>query len=262
MPKKLTLEEVSKYLEERECVILSKEYKGNKYPLELNCMKCGDIYFQTLDRIKRGYVHPGCSANENKTCIYNGNTPIKQKRVFVCKYEDCKKEFNPKRSSSVFCSKECINGWLKNSKEWKDQVKKYGSKGGKMSANDRRSKNEILFADMCIDYFGNDNVSTNKSMFEGFDADVIIEKYKIAIEWNGVWHYKQVKKGHNLKQVQARDVVKKSVITKKYGYELYVVKDMGGYSKNFVESEFSTFKKYFEEKFGKRNGEEVNPLGS
>ena len=35
-------------------------------------------------------------------------------------------------------------------------------------------------------------------MFNGWDADVILPDLKIAIMWNGIWHYKQVRKNHNV----------------------------------------------------------------
>src|SRR5438105_380214 len=100
----------------------------------------------------------------------------------------------------------------------------------------KRSKNEIYFADLCIQYFGIDNVLTNEPIFDGWDADVIIPSLKLAILWNGIWHYQQVRKKHSLKQVQSRDKIKAKII-KKHGFESYVIKDMGKYNKLFVEEQ-------------------------
>lgn len=45
-------------------------------------------------------------------------------------------------------------------------------------------------------------------MFNGWDADIIIPNIKVAVLWNGKWHYEQIKKGHSVKQVQNRDKIK------------------------------------------------------
>lgn len=104
----------------------------------------------------------------------------------------------------------------------------------------KRSKNEIYFSELCADQFG--NVLTNVKMFNGWDADVIIEDRKTAIHWNGVWHYKDnLSKTHSLKQVQNRDLLKMKEI-KSMGYDSYVIKDMGKHDKRFVEERFSEFK--------------------
>ena len=43
----------------------------------------------------------------------------------------------------------------------------------------------------------------------------------------------EISKTQSLEQVQARDRVKSAIITNKYGYRLYVIKD-----RNFVDQEF------------------------
>jgi hypothetical protein len=63
---------------------------------------------------------------------------------------------------------------------------------------------------------------------------------KIAILWNGIWHYKKVRKSHSLEQVQSRDKIKKDKI-ESFGYVCYIVKDMGKFNKDFVKQEFEKF---------------------
>ena len=120
-----------------------------------------------------------------------------------------------------------------------------GRKGGKASAakqaETRRSKNEIYFAELCKEKF--ENVETNKPIFNGWDADVILPDQKVAILWNGKWHYQKITAKHSVKQVQNRDKIKQKEI-EKAGYKLYVVKDLGKYNKSFVEKEFKKFLKY------------------
>lgn len=114
------------------------------------------------------------------------------------------------------------------------------SRNGKKSAlsQHRRSYNEIYFAQLCKRLF--DNVETNKAVFNGWDADVIIHDKKIAILWNGKWHYKKITQKHSVKQVQNRDKIKLKEI-RKCGYIPYIVKDMGGKNFDFVEKTFEKF---------------------
>ena len=77
-------------------------------------------------------------------------------------------------------------------------------------------------------------------MFEGWDADVIIPSIKVAILWNGPWHYKQISKTSSLLQIQNRDKLKLAAILR-CGYVAYVIKDMGRYNPKFVELEFRKF---------------------
>ena len=116
------------------------------------------------------------------------------------------------------------------------------SLAGKMSAyaqsNKRRSKNEIYFYELCKNYFN--DVKCNEPMFNGWDADIIIEDIKYAILWNGAWHYKKITNKHSVKQVQNRDNIKIEEIIN-CGYTPYVIKDMGKYDKDFVENEFNKF---------------------
>jgi len=77
-------------------------------------------------------------------------------------------------------------------------------------------------------------------MFNGWDTDVIIEDLKIAILWNGKWHYEKCNKKHSMKQVQNRDKIKIKEI-KKCGYFLYIIKDLKGKNDEFVVEEFSKF---------------------
>lgn len=119
---------------------------------------------------------------------------------------------------------------------------KGGFIGGKISAQvqskTRRSKNEKLFAKKCKEYFN--NVLTNEPMFNGWDADVIIEDIKVAVLWNGKWHYEKITEAHSVKQVQNRDRIKIKEINKS-GYTPYIIKDMGKYNPDKVQNEFDIF---------------------
>jgi hypothetical protein len=120
-----------------------------------------------------------------------------------------------------------------------------GIKSAEKQSENRRSKNEIYFYQLCEKHFN--SVDANLNMFNGWDADVIIHDFKIAILWNGVWHYKKITKEHSVKQVQNRDKIKIKEIEKS-GYIPYIIKDMGKCNKLFVEKQFELFLKYLDKK--------------
>ena len=95
-----------------------------------------------------------------------------------------------------------------------------------------------MFASLCAEKF--DGVITNERMFEGWDADVIIPSIKVAILWNGPWHYKQISKTSSLLQIQNRDKLKLAAIFRS-GYVAHVIKDMGKHNPEFVKIEFEKF---------------------
>ena len=66
--------------------------------------------------------------------------------------------------------------------------------------------------------------------------------FKIAVLWNGKWHYESIG-GHSVKQVQNRDKIKIKEI-EKIGWIAYIIKDMGKYNPLFVQEEFDRFLQY------------------
>ena len=119
----------------------------------------------------------------------------------------------------------------------------YNNKIRKLSNYSVKNINKMIYCSGC----GSDMVvpiKTNESIFEGWDADVIIEDLKIAILWNGKWHYEKITKKHSVEQVQIRDRIKIDEILKS-GFKPYIIKDMGKYDVNFVEKEFKKFLKKF-----------------
>jgi len=233
MPKKLSHCDVKTYIESKGDVLISYKYDNNKSLLDIKCGVCNKNYNQIFDRFKQGFQHQNCS---NGLPFGGYKKPVTLKTI-TCII--CKKEFQPKRAEMKLCSRECVRGLWRTDK-YIEINRLAGQKGGKISATlqRKRSKNEIYFSELCAKEF---DITTNEPYFDGWDADVIIHAEKTAILWNGIWHYKQIVKTQSLKQVQARDSVKTSII-EKYGYIPYVIKDMGKYNKAFVEQEFEIFK--------------------
>ena len=237
MPTKLSYDAVYNYIKDKGYELLSKEYITSKNLLQIKCGKCQKVYEQTLSGFKMGYYHPKCIMNLPSDG-YKTPTRLKQTRLQPIICAMCQTEFQPTRSNAKLCSMKCSQD-IWNTAEYKANAKINGQNGGKVSAQkqSRRSQNEIYFAELCSQYF---TITTNEQFFDGWDADVIIHSDKIAILWNGAWHYKQISKTQSLKQVQARDKVKTAIIKKKE-YDPYVIIDMGKYDKSFVEQEFAAF---------------------
>ena len=270
MPARLSYDTVRDYIHEKGYVLISKEYEKSKQLLEIKCNKCNKIYSNTFKKFKEGHYHPNCE-NEDKLPYIRYITPrtilpvicavckkefqpkysnklmcsrecyrnsIKPRRLLPVACIICNKNFQPRSSKKRYCSKECSNS-VRDTDEYKQRQRNSGKEGGKRSAANqpRRSKNEIYFSELCSAYF---TITTNEPFFDGWDADVIIHSEKIAVLWNGVWHYKQISKSQSLLQVQTREKIKFDTI-EKAGYIPYIIKDMGKYNRNFVEQEFEIF---------------------
>ena len=107
----------------------------------------------------------------------------------------------------------------------------------------RRSKNEIHFAELCKTHFK--NVEFNVPRFNGWDCDVILNDQRVAVMWNGKWHYEKITRKHSVNQVQNRDKIRLTEIVK-CGYTPYIVRDDGRENREFVEVEFNKFKQFLE----------------
>ena len=219
---------------------LSYELRNNKY-----CDHTCSASFTNKSRSESGYSLKGktkasictkCNSTVEIGCNASALRALctKCKLQYVRKHcKQCKNIFygRPNRKT---CSNECAS-----------LAKRIGAiNGGKKSAaiqsQIRRSKNEIYFAELCKLHFT--NVLTNEPLFNGWDADIILPDFKIAIMWNGAWHYKQITKKHSVEQVQNRDKIKIKEI-EQAGYASYVIKDLGIENKEFVINQFNKFLK-------------------
>lgn len=190
------------------------EYKSGRF-CSLKCSKS----FST--KTKRNEINETVSVK----LTGRGNPPVDK----ICKNCSSSFEVEWRKRKQLFCSTQCRNVSV-------------ASLAGLKSATSqsRRSKNEILFYEMCLEKFP-DSLA-NEPMFDGWDGDIIIPSKKVAILWNGVWHYKQISKSQSLKQVQTRDKIKIEKITQ-YGFVPYIVKDLGKHNPTFVKEEFDKFLK-------------------
>jgi len=176
---------------------------------EINCTKCNTINIVKINTNIQEYICDSCAIKEfiekvnelesqNKKLV---NLPHRKKLVKTSNKIpngrnciECNKELC--NAQIKFCSKICLEQY--NSKNVDFVL--LGEKGGNSSKqiSNPRSKNEIYFYELCNNVFS--NVKHNEKLFNGWDADVILTEEKIAILWNGAWHYKQCGKNHSLEQ--------------------------------------------------------------
>lgn len=233
-----------------------KKVREEYYLLPKHCENCGkEIPFE--HRFNRFCSH-SCAAKVNNT-KREGMTEEQKKKISETLKRKCKKNericmvcgekyyktLTP-GSTKKFCSKGCRQYYKEHRKEFlsEETINKL-SLGGRKSAyvqNEiRRSKNEIYFCELCKKHFN--DVKHNERIFNGWDADVIVEDVRCAILWNGAWHYKEIGKGYPLEMIQNRDKIKVGEI-EKCGYIPYIIKDMGSENRKFVEEEFEKFLKH------------------
>lgn len=203
-----------------------------------------------MDLIK-SYASKCCTGQKKIAyCVDCGKELIIYKRASskTCRCDNCRKNHIRQRRLQYrlnFLNNDYeIHFGRKYSKESWLALHNGGCKGIQHQGDLRRSKNEIEFCKLCEEYF--DNVKHNECIFNGWDADIIIEDIKFAVLWNGPWHYKQITKSHSVKQTQNRDKIKIKEI-KESGWTPYIIKDMGKANKDFVKEKFDEFLKYLKE---------------
>lgn len=226
------------------------------------CEKCGNEYeIKTTEyKYNNGKYKKHCSRSCANARIHSTETKEKisksirnvnslrcpKRKKCICKVCNSEYFYEKGKNTATVCSQNCRQYYLSHrneflSKESLEKISMGGRKSAQKQGERRRSKNEISFYNLCKDYFN--IVLHNEPMFNGWDADIIIEDYKLAILWNGAWHYKEISKKNTLKSIQNRDKIKIKEI-EKCGYIPYVIKDMGKYSLNIVKEEFEKLKIY------------------
>lgn len=178
------------------------------------------------------------SKNLKNTMMYKGKLRIchRQNTCIICK-----KEFSHVSKKSLCDDPKCkLTHYINTGK-------KGGSKTASLSFHKRnRSKNEKLFYSKIKEIFP--DTIKNERIFNGSDADIIIPSIKLAIHWNGKWHYQNVfnnEKGQKIfDTVKKKDVIRYSEV-EKCGYRNYIIKDMGIFNEQKVLSELKIFKDSF-----------------
>jgi hypothetical protein len=148
---------------------------------------------------------------------------IKTKQTSYCL--ECGSVFTVLKSRKKYCSRACSGAST-------IRRKNIGRLGGlaSVAAQNRRSKNEILFFDSISKSF---NATPNKILFGKYDCDVFLDDFNVAIMWDGMWHFKKMGVRHNLEGVKRRDEYKIRKMVEA-GIKPYIISDFGSYDQNFV----------------------------
>lgn len=222
---------------------LNKERTLERKDYICTCLKCQKEYTITCTEndYNKGNYKKYCSrscansrpASEERKAKVRAKL-TKPKKVRLCL--NCGVNITYK-SKSGYC-KNCSSKFRVITEESREKLRLAGLKSCNIQTEQRRSKNEIAFCELCEKQFK--TVRHNEAIFNGWDADIIIEDLKVAILWNGKWHYEKIKENHSVEQVQNRDNIKIEEI-KKCGYIPYIIKDLGKYNLEKVNFEFKLF---------------------
>jgi len=243
--------------------------------LKLKCEECGEIFYKRkweIARVLRDLDNHGndcrfcCHACSNKHRKVTDEQKARTSKSMRKYYESeeskertpmrvcpvCGKEFRYHRGEGTntrkCCCKKCSDYFNEHEAEFlTDEARERISRNGRLSVakqgDARRSKAEIFFFMLCLNYFGADKVLNNVPMFNGWDADIIIPSLKIAILYNGAWHSKEISKKISLAMIQNRDRIKIKEI-EACGYSVYIINDPGAFNEEFVRAEFDKFIEY------------------
>lgn len=116
---------------------------------------------------------------------------------------------NGSKSNLVFCNSSCA-----------------ASYNNKKRIKTRRSKCEKLLCDLLIQKFPDlDILANDKTMLNGYEADIAIPSLKLAIEWNGAVHFKPIYGEEKLQRIQTIDKLKLE-LANKLDINLIVIPDL------------------------------------
>ena len=206
------------------------------------CGECGVPLTYEQHSKQQAYCGRSCAAKYN-----NANRILSSKVLLpnrIC--EQCNIPFRGGHSRR-FCTDKCKQTYRAThpriiTDKGRQGLREAGQRSAEIQQHTKRSINEVRFFNMCYGEFS--NVTNNERYFNGWDADVILHDFKVAVLWNGPWHYKKLTKKHSVEQVQNRDRIKLHEI-EKAGYISYVIRDDSrkGTAANqiFVEQQFDTF---------------------
>lgn len=156
----------------------------------------------------------------------------KAKRLKINTCRVCHKEF-PSFNLRKICSEDCRTIFRI------DIGRKGGSRTSTLPFHKRaRGLNEKAFLEKLKLHFT--DILTNKRMFDGWDADIIIPELKLAIHWNGIFHYKPVFGQELFDNVVKKDSLRYAAIEKE-GYSNYIIEDLGSQDSRKVEEEYCKF---------------------
>jgi len=153
-----------------------------------------------------------------------------------------------RKQTLFFCSQKCRHKYYTTSKKVKcSNCRKYihripsqlkivknsfcnsscaATYNNKLKRKSRRSKIEIKFYNLLVKEFPNLSILSNdKTMLDGLEADIAIPSLKLAIEWNGIVHFKPIYGQTKLDNIQNNDTKKLEIASNK-NINLIVIPDL------------------------------------
>jgi hypothetical protein len=199
------------------------------------CKERATIHNKRLDRSFQRSIKWGICRCCGLFIFVNSSCPDDKATCYKCKpfykfiFSHPKKSFKCKRCDVI------IHNIRKEKYCSECRMLRQQENGRKNAASQyqlKRSWSEIQFGNLCKEKFN--HVTFNDPIFPhdpptgaNWDADVLIHDYKIAVLWNGPWHYRKLMDTHRFKQTQIRDCIKIDRI-KAYGWEPFVIEDKVG----------------------------------
>ena len=120
-----------------------------------------------------------------------------------------KSVFNKSKTKRFFCSKSCAATY-----------------NNKLKRKSRRSKIEAKFYNLLVKEFPNLSILANdKTMLDGLETDIAIPSLSLAIEWNGIVHFKPIYGQTKLDKIQNKDAEKLKIASNK-NINLIVIPDL------------------------------------
>ena len=180
---------------------------------------------KTLKKFYENHCFPNGFTGYHKT---GKNIHIKEQwicpqcgKILYLNPSDCKKR--------KFCSGTCRNNY------------------NNQFINGSRSKAEILLYERLVKEYPTWTIIQNdRKILDGLELDIFIPEINFAIEWNGIYHYKNIRK-NLLEQVQQKDKKKVNLCNEKK-IDLYIVKDLTSHKK-YIDNEIENIIKYINKRY-------------
>lgn len=207
---------------------------------ETKCTNCNVVFvrhkydnpqYKYQSSLKRNNVTWKCTGrefcsvkckNEYQTKIGNIIKPCGWCSKEVTKYVA---EYKSSKSGEIFCNRSC-SASFNNTKKRKAT----------------RSKSETLLFNLLKEEFNYLNVIPNdKELLDGYEVDIAIPSIKLAIEWNGIVHFKPIYGCNKFTSIQKRDFEKQQKAIEK-NINLIVIPDLVS-TDTYVKESFQTIKK-------------------
>ncbi len=182
--------------------------------LDLTCENCNKV-FKRLESIHKKDMRKNKSKYSfcSSSCFYSHQ--VKNNNIyttcFTCKkhIKIVKNAFQKSKTKRFFCNLSCAATY-----------------NNKLKRKSRRSKIETKFYNLLVKEFPNLNIlHSDKTMLDGYETDVAIPSLKLAIEWNGIVHFKPIYSQTKLDKIQTRDAEKLEIASNK-DINLIVIPDL------------------------------------